>query len=187
MKWFYLLFLAAAETLPAILVLTLFGMGDAWPPLLAVALAGAGADWLAGRALAPRTQRYVLLAAGTLLALWAAKGLAGGGYSPLGGWAETAALVRLDHPANGRAYLGLLGVLYVFWRGTNLAAHDSYTLRAWFTRTAVALLVGVAVGVAGRGDPSLVAQVAAEVLAFFAAGLGALALAGALEAAGPRG
>lgn len=171
----FILGLAVVEATPPALLLTIAG-GDAWAPLVVVTLVAALADWLAQGWLPAERQRPALLAVGALLALWMVKGQVSGDYG-LGAWGQGLdALLSLDHPLNGRAYVTLLCSLYVAWRGSVLLAHDSVTLRELFGRASLAmlLLLGLASLVLSAETALLTATL--QVLAFFAVGLIVLAL-----------
>jgi hypothetical protein len=180
----YFLGLAVVEATPAALLLLLAGARGAWGLLCLVVLAGALADWLAQRWLSPEQQRPARLLAAALTALWAVKGYAGAGWGLLAGWGL--ALTTLFAPAAPHAwpaYLLFVAALFAFWRGLQLAGHDSTSLRKLFTRAALALMLIVGLGLLWQGSSSSAPTALATmmVLAFFAMGLLVLALASLAE------
>jgi hypothetical protein len=166
--------LAVAEATPAALALTILSVDGVWSALCAVAVIGAIADAQARR-LPPGVQRPALLAALVLTALGAAEvALPGPDGAP-------GVLLTPGHPERGDAYLLLLGALYAFWRGTQIGAHNSYSLRAWFPRAAAVALGIIIFGLAGGRTPEMIDALTLQVIGLFAAGLTAIALAGIAE------
>ncbi|MFL5802410.1 MAG: DUF4129 domain-containing protein [Roseiflexaceae bacterium] len=180
----YILALAVVEATPAALPLVVAGAGGAWGLLILVVLAGALADWLTAGWLKVERQRPVLLVAGLLAGLWMVKGLVGAGYSLLDGWdSALSALFSLADTRSGLAYLTLLIALYTFRRGTRLLDHDSISLRRFFARAVVALIVVLAIAALGtfRENEARVTLTTVMLATFFAVGLLAIALAAAAE------
>ncbi len=168
---------ATVEAAPAALVLTLAG-GDAWPLLIGAVLAGALAGWATDRWATERQARWTSALAGGALALWAAKGAAGGGAGLLDGWGRlAAALLAFEQPGSGLPYLTLLGTLYVFWRGERLPGQDSGGISRVFWRASVALMAIIGAStLLGllRGTGGL--RATTGLLVFFGAGLLSMAL-----------
>jgi hypothetical protein len=180
----YILCLAIVEATPAALPLALIGAPGAWGMLVLIVLAGALADWLAAGWLPVERQRPALLAAGLLLATWAIKVAVGAGAGLLSGWGAAAgALFSLAGPHSTTAYLALLIALYAFRRGTRLLDHDSISLRRLFARASVAMLLILAIAGLSSLRPGDIRLTLTTVmlLAFFAVGLLAIALAAASE------
>jgi hypothetical protein len=180
----YFLGLAVVEATPAALLLLFAGARGAWGLLCLVVLAGALADWIAQRWLPPEQQRPARLLAAALTALWAVKGYAGAGWGLLAGWGL--ALSTLFAPGAPRAwpaYLLFVAALFAFWRGLQLADHDSTSLRKLFTRAALALMLIVGLGLLWQGSSGSAPTALATmmVLAFFAVGLLVIALASLAE------
>ena len=147
--------LAMFETAPAALVVTIAG-GDAWLFLIIIALGGILAARLTERYLPERIERVVLLALALPLSIWAA----------------------LTTGIGGTGYVVLLATLYSFWRGTLLAEHDRVTIARVFGRIVVAMIIIIGLGsLAASLTSQGVAIAASEVIAFFGAGLLAVALA----------
>jgi Domain of unknown function (DUF4129) len=180
----YILALAVVEATPAALPLVAFGAHSAWGVLILVVLAGALADWLATGWLKVERQRPALLGAGLLAALWMVKGQAGGGYGLLAGWGTAfSALFSLGGASLGLAYLTLLIALYAFRRGTRLLGHDSISLRRFFARAVVGLILVLTFTAIGtfRENEARITLTTVMLLTFFAVGLLAIALAAAIE------
>jgi Domain of unknown function (DUF4129) len=180
----YFLGLAVIETTPLALLLLIIGVGGMWGPLFAVVLAGALVDWATQLWLPVERQRPALLVLAFLVALWLIKARIVGDYGPLSGWGQAlGALFGLGSARSGLAYLLLLVGLYSFWRGSRLLGHDSASLRTFFIRATVAvmLIVGFGFWLAGGAADNVIASATVMVLAFFAVSLLSIALAGASE------
>jgi uncharacterized protein DUF4129 len=180
----YILCLAVVEATPAALPLVLAGAPGTWGLLIVVVLAGALADWLAAGWLPVERQQPALLGAALLFAAWAIKVVVGGGGGLLSGWDQAfGALFSLTNARGGLAYLTLLICLYAFRRGTRLLDHDSISLRGLFARASVALILilgFVSLATLQPNDARLTLTTI-MLLAFFAVGLLAIALASAAE------
>ncbi|GAB4209651.1 MAG: DUF4129 domain-containing protein [Roseiflexaceae bacterium] len=172
---------AIAEATLAAVVLLVMG-GNAWGLLVLLALAGALADRLVQRVLPAERQQITLLALGLLASGWVAKGAALGDYGLLSGWGTLAEnLLSLGRQLSAQLYATLLVACYTFWRGTRLSIDDNQSLRIWFGRALIALLLLIGLGTIGYSDQGFIAQITAEMLVFFVAGLLMLALTSALE------
>jgi hypothetical protein len=153
-RMIYILSLAVVEATPAALLLVVVAISGAWGLMIFAVLAGALADWLAAAWLPVKRQQPALLGIAFLLALWMIKGQVGGGYSLLSGWdMALGALFSLRNPQSWSAYLLLLIVLYAFRRGTRLLDHDSLSIRKFFARGAVALLLILGISFIGMVRP----------------------------------
>jgi hypothetical protein len=183
-RMIYILSLAVVEATPAALLLVVVAISGAWGLMIFAVLAGALADWLAAAWLPVKRQQPALLGIAFLLALWMIKGQVGGGYSLLSGWdMALGALFSLRNPQSWSAYLLLLIVLYAFRRGTRLLDHDSLSIRKFFARGAVALLLILGISFIGmvRPDEARITVTTIMLLTYFAVGLLAIALATAAE------
>jgi len=183
-RMIYILSLALVEATPAALLLVVVGASGAWGVVIFAVLAGALADWLAATWLPVKRQQPALLGIAFLLALWMIKGQVGGGYGLLSGWdMALGALFSLRNSQSWSAYLLLLIVLYAFRRGTRLLDHDSLSIRKFFARGAVALLLILGISFIGaiRPDEARITLTTIMLLTFFAVGLLAIALATAAE------
>jgi hypothetical protein len=178
----YYLGLAVVEATPAALLVTLAG-GDAWAPLIGVALAGALADWVFLRRLRPAHQGPALAIAALLAGVWVVRGQVAPGAGLLSGWGTAVGTIfSLGGARAGGAYLSLLTALYCFWRGTRMTLHDSITLHRLFRLSTVGLIMIIGFGFFGRrASGDLATLVSTEMLIFFAAGLMTIALASASE------
>jgi hypothetical protein len=178
----YYLGLAVVEATAPALLITLAG-GEAWAALIVAALAGGLADWIILRRLPPNRQGLALVGGGLLVAWWVVRGLVAPDAGLLGGWgAAVDALFSLSSGRAGIAYLGLLGALFCFWRGTRLTLHDTISLHRLFRGSAVVIMLIVGFGFLGAGPDSAVATPAmTELLIFFAVGLVTIAIASASE------
>jgi hypothetical protein len=180
----YFLGLAVIETTPLALLLLIIGVGGMWGPIFAVVLAGALVDWATQIWLPVERQRPAVLALAFLVALWLIKARVAGDYGPLSGWGQAlGALFAVGSERSGLAYLLLLVGLYSFWRGSRLLSHNSASLRTFFIRATVAvmLIVGFGFWLADGATNNVVASATVMVLAFFAVSLLSIALAGASE------
>ena len=180
----YILGMAVVETTPLAVVLLFTGGSGIWLLLLGIVLAGALADWIVQRWLPVERQRPALLVTAFLVALWAIKGQVGGDYGLLSSWdLALGALFSLRGEHSGLAYLLLLATIYTFWRGTRLLGHDKASLRTFFTRATIALMLIIGFGfwIGGTDAEPFVPAATAMVLIFFAVGLLTIALAGSSE------
>jgi len=180
----YFLGLAIIETTPLALLLLIIGVGGMWGPIFAIMLAGALVDWLAQLWLPVERQRPALIIFAFLLALWLIKARVAGDYGLLSGWDQAlGALFSVGSERSGLAYLLLLVALYSFWRGSRLLGHDSASLRTFFIRATVAvmLIVGFGFWLADGAADKVVPSATVMVLTFFAVSLLSIALAGASE------
>ncbi|HEY3228272.1 MAG TPA: DUF4129 domain-containing protein [Roseiflexaceae bacterium] len=183
-RMIYILSLAVVEATPVALLLLVVATSGAWGLMILAVLAGALADWLAAAWLPIKRQQPALLGIALLLALWMIKGQVGGGYGLLSGWdMALGALFSLRNPQSWTAYLLLLIVLYAFRRGTRLLDHDSLSIRKFFARGAVALLLILGISFIGmvRPDEARITLTTVMLLTYFAVGLLAIALATAAE------
>ncbi|HMO59514.1 MAG TPA: hypothetical protein PKC19_19335, partial [Roseiflexaceae bacterium] len=178
-RLFLIICLAIAEATPAALLLTALGATGTWGVLCLATLIGAFADLLVRRAPAI-WQRPALLLMALIVALIAVD-LAT--TEPAG---AVGVLLNGAHPESGRSYLVLLGSLYAFWRGGELGAHDTHTLRDWYARAGAAALVfillGLLLGIGHR--PGTIDEMSMQVIGLFATGLTSIALTGIAEASG---
>ena len=176
----FLLSAAVVETTLPALVVTIAG-DNTWVLLFAVVFVGALTSRLAERYLPLPVQRLALLALALLIGLWMMKNAAGGGYSPISGWAA------LRAGGESAAYATLLATLYSFWRGTFLLDHDHVTLGRLFSRLVVALIIIIGIGgLASALNPAILTLATGEVIAFFVAGLLGLSVATMVEHGGKR-
>ncbi len=185
----FVLGLAVVETAPLALLVLLSGTGGIWGLLFVIVLVGVVADWAVQVWLPVERQRPALLVVALLLALWVIKARVAGDYGPLTGWdAALGALFspRGGHPESG--YVLLLVTLYCFWRGSRLLGHDRTSLRVFFNRATIALLIiaGFGFWLASPAD-AIVSSATMMVLIFFGAGLLAIALVGASDEDTPLG
>jgi hypothetical protein len=147
----YYLGLAVVEATAPALLLTLAG-ADAWAALIVAALAGGLADWIILRRLPPNRQGPALVGVGLLVAWWVVRGLVAADAGLFSGWgAAVDALFALSGGRAGIAYLGLLGALFCFWRGTRLTLHDTISLHRLFRGSAVVIMLIVGFGFLGAG------------------------------------
>lgn len=170
MHWQRILFLvslAIVEVAPAALLVTLAG-GNVWLLLFGVALIGALVGRLSERLLPEHADRPATLAIGLLLGVVSFAAVSGAGLNVVGALAQ----------ASSFAYLTLLATVYVFWRGTRLAEHDSVTVGRFFNRAMIVIFVILMLGALGSALGSSLAAIAGwELLSFFGGGLLAIALA----------
>jgi hypothetical protein len=180
----YFLGLAVIETTPLALLLLIIGMGGLWGLIFAIVLAGALVDWAGQLWLPVERQRPALIILAFVLALWLIKARVAGDYGPLSGWDQAlGALFSVGSARSGMAYLLLLVALYSFWRGSRLLGHDSASLRTFFVRATIAvmLIVGFGFWLADGAADNVVSSATVMVLTFFAVSLLSIALAGASE------
>ena len=180
----YILGLAVIETTPLALLLLIVGVGATWGVIFAIVLAGALVDWVVQLWLPVERQRPALLVFAFLLALWVIKARVAGDYGLLSGWGQAlGALFSLRDERSGMAYLLLLVTLYSFWRGIRLLGHDSASLRTFFIRATIAIMIIVGFGfwLAEGAAGNIVSSATVMVLIFFAVSLLSIALAGASE------
>ena len=166
----FLILLAAFEATLVSLGATVVGLGPGWPTLFAVTLLGRLADWLTDRL--PAQLERPALGGGALIAVWLA----------LGTGTSSGLLALL--PGNnelGLAYLLSLLALYLYWRGTQLAASDSSSVLALFGRGGLFLIVMLLFAPLGGSDPARNSTLVSHLLAFIALGLSTMALAHASE------
>jgi Domain of unknown function (DUF4129) len=166
----FLLLLAALEATLLSLAATIIGLGPGWPTLFAVALLGRLADWLANRL--PSQLERPALGGGALVAVWLALSVAtsGGLLALLPG-----------SPELGSAYLLTLITLYLFWRGTQLAAADASSVLSLFGRGGFFLIVMLMLAPLGGSGPERNLALISHLLAFVALGLSTMALSHASE------
>lgn len=179
-RYVHILLIGLIEAIPPSIVLIIFGSSNPLIAILLIVLLSCLIQTQIDRFIPATQQRIASIILGLVAAAWLAKIQVGAGYNPLSGWSR--GFSQLFDSESGVGYLSFLAGLYASYRGTNLLNHDSYSLRAFFQRCLITLMLLIGVtSLLQITDFSELPVLTVLLLCFFAGSLFAISLATAAE------